>query len=58
VTLAVRENAYSVRTANGAVRVPHVIVLSRFAKVLKLRSTFNARAGWARDGGRCQYTGQ
>jgi hypothetical protein len=58
VTLPVRENDYSVRTPRGAVRIPHVIVLSRFAKVPKRRPTFNARAIWARDGGRCQYTGQ
>ena len=37
---------------------PHVIVLSRFAKVPKRRPKFSARAIWARDGGRCQYTGQ
>jgi 5-methylcytosine-specific restriction endonuclease McrA len=58
VNLPVRENDYTVRTPKGAVRVPHVIVLSRFAKVPKRRPTFNARAIWARDGGRCQYTGQ
>jgi 5-methylcytosine-specific restriction endonuclease McrA len=58
VTLPVRANDYAVRTPKGAVRVPHVIVLSRFAKVPKRRPTFNARAIWARDGGRCQYTGQ
>jgi 5-methylcytosine-specific restriction endonuclease McrA len=58
VDLPVRENDYTVRTPKGAVRVPHVIVLSRFAKVPKRRPTFNARAIWVRDGGRCQYTGQ
>jgi 5-methylcytosine-specific restriction endonuclease McrA len=58
IKLPVRQNDYSVRTPKGAVRVPHVIVLSRFAKVPKRRPTFNARAIWARDGGRCQYTGQ
>jgi 5-methylcytosine-specific restriction endonuclease McrA len=58
IKLAVRENDYSVRTPGGLVRVPHVIVLSRFAKVPKRRPTFNARNIWARDGGRCQYTGK
>jgi 5-methylcytosine-specific restriction endonuclease McrA len=58
IKLPVRENDYSVRTPSGPVRIPHVIVLSRYAKVPKRRPTFNARAIWARDGGRCQYTGQ
>jgi 5-methylcytosine-specific restriction endonuclease McrA len=58
IKLPVRENDYAVRTPGGPVRIPHVIVLSRFAKVPKRRPTFNARAIWARDGGRCQYTGQ
>ena len=58
IKLPVRENDYAVRTPNGAVRIPHVIVLSRFAKVPKRRPKFSARAIWARDGGRCQYTGE
>ena len=57
IKLPVRENDYSVRTPSGPVRIPHVIVLSRFAKVPKRRPKFSARAIWARDGGRCQYTG-
>jgi 5-methylcytosine-specific restriction endonuclease McrA len=56
--LPVREGDYSVRTPGGLVRVPHVIVLSKFARVPKRRPRFSARAIWARDGGRCQYTGQ
>jgi len=58
IKLPVRENDYSVRTPGGPVRIPHVIVLSRFAKVPKRRPKFSARALWARDDGRCQYTGQ
>jgi 5-methylcytosine-specific restriction endonuclease McrA len=58
IKLPVRENDYAVRTPSGPVRIPHVIVLSRFAKVPKRRPTFNARAIWARDSGRCQYTGK
>ena len=58
IKLPVRENDYAVRTPSGAVRIPHVIVLSRFAKVPKRRPKFSARAIWARDGGRCQYTGE
>jgi len=58
IKLPVRTNDYSVCTPNGPVRIPHVIVLSRFAKVPKRRPKFSARAIWARDAGRCQYTGQ
>jgi 5-methylcytosine-specific restriction endonuclease McrA len=58
IKLPVRENDFAVRTPSGAVRVPHVIVLSRFAKVPKRRPKFSARALWARDHSRCQYTGQ
>ena len=58
IKLPVRETDHSVRTPSGLIRIPQVIVLSRFAKVPKRRPTFNARAIWARDGGRCQYTGK
>ena len=58
ITLPVREGDDGVRTPRGLVRIPHVIVLSRFAKVPKRRPRFSARAIWARDGGRCQYSGR
>ena len=58
VKLPVRKNDYAVRTPSGSVRIPHVIVLSRFAKVPKRRPKFSARAIWARDGNRCQYMGK
>jgi len=58
IKLPVRENDYAVRTPSGPVRVPAVIVLSRFAKVPKRRPKFSARALWARNNSRCQYTGQ
>ena len=58
IKLPVRACDHAVRTPNGLVRIPQVIVLSRFAKVPKRRPTLNARGIWARDGGRCQYTGQ
>ncbi|MEI9998835.1 MAG: hypothetical protein WDO13_06530 [Verrucomicrobiota bacterium] len=58
IKLPVRENDYAVRTPSGLVRIPHAIVLSRFAKVPKRRPKFSGRGIWARDGGRCQYTGK
>lgn len=57
-TLPVRENDFSVGTTHGAIRVPTVVVLSRFAKVPLKRPKFNSRNLWERDGGRCQYTGR
>lgn len=56
--LPVRENDFSVGTAHGQIRVPTVVVLSRFSKVPMKRPKFNARNLWERDGGRCQYTGR
>jgi 5-methylcytosine-specific restriction endonuclease McrA len=57
IKLPVCANDYAVRTPSGPIRVPAIIVLSRFAKVPKRRPKFSARAIWARDGGQCQYTG-
>ena len=56
--LPVRENDYAVCTPSGLIRVPSVIVLSRFDKVPKRRPKFSARALWGRDNSRCQYTGK
>ncbi len=56
--LPVRENDLSIGTAHGTIRVPTVVVLSRFSRVPMKRPKFNAQNLWARDGGRCQYTGR
>ena len=45
-------------TPRGPVRVPTVIVLSRYNRVPILRPKFGFRALWERDGGRCQYSGR
>ena len=45
-------------TPRGPVRVPTVIVLTRFDRVPLHRPKFGFRALWERDGGRCQYTGR
>jgi 5-methylcytosine-specific restriction endonuclease McrA len=58
IQLPIRTDDQSVRTPGGLIRVPQVVVLSRFARVPKRRPKFSARAIWARDGGTCQYTGQ
>ncbi|MFT4548782.1 MAG: 5-methylcytosine-specific restriction endonuclease McrA [Verrucomicrobiales bacterium] len=56
--LPVRDEDHSIGTANGALRVPTVIVLANFSRVPVARPSLNARNLYARDGGRCQYTGQ
>jgi 5-methylcytosine-specific restriction endonuclease McrA len=56
--LPVREEDVSIGTARGSVRVPTVVVLSRFDRVPMKRPKFSLRGLWSRDGGRCQYTGR
>ncbi len=58
IKLPVRDNDEFVQTPRGRIRVPQVVVLSQYARVPKRRPKFSARAIWARDGGRCQYTGK
>jgi len=47
-----------VGTPRGPVRLPTVIVLSRYARVPVHRPKFGFRPLWERDGGRCQYSGR
>jgi 5-methylcytosine-specific restriction endonuclease McrA len=56
--LPIRSIDRSIGTPGGRVRVPTVIVLSRFDKVPMKRPRFGLRGIWARDEGRCQYTGR
>lgn len=56
--LPVGDRDFSVGTARGPIRVPAVVVLSRFNRVPLKRPRFSPRNIWARDGGRCQYTGR
>src|SRR5260370_38467373 len=56
IKLPVSESDHSVRTPSGLVRIPNVIVLSRFAKVPKRRRKFSVRPFCARAGSRAQYT--
>lgn len=56
--LPVREFDLSIRTPHQAIRVPTVIVATRFER-LPLRTPRLTRAAiFARDGGVCQYTGE
>ena len=56
--LPVRGHDGFVRTVRGLIRVPTVVVLTRYGQVPRKRPTFSARAIWERDGRRCQYTGR
>lgn len=56
--LPVGDQDFSIGTARGQIRVPTVIVLSRFDRVPLKRPKFSLRNIWERDGGRCQYTGR
>lgn len=56
--LPVREEDLSIGTARGQIRVPTVVVLSRFDRVPLMRPKFSLRGLWQRDGGMCQYTGR
>ena len=48
----------SIGTKDGPVRVPTVIVLTRYGGLPMRRPGFGFRALWERDGGRCQYSGR
>ncbi len=56
--LPVREDDWSVSTANGSIRVPTVIVALNYARVPLRRPAFNSQNLRERDGNRCQYTGE
>lgn len=52
------EGAEVIGTTRGLVRIPTVVVLSRYDRVPIHRPKFGFRAIWERDGGRCQYSGR
>lgn len=56
--LPVRDQDWSVGTSRGRVRVPTVIILTKYDKIHKKRVRFSKRAVFERDGGRDQYTGE
>ena len=56
--LEIPEGVPTIGTPSGKVRVPTVLVLTRYAKVPLIRPVFGFRGLWERDQGRCQYTGR
>jgi 5-methylcytosine-specific restriction endonuclease McrA len=58
VNLPYDENASYIKTVNSSIKIPKVIVLSKFDKVPRKRPKFTTRNIWIRDNGTCQYTGK
>jgi len=56
--LPIRDQDFSIGTANGKIRVPTVVVLSRYNQVPVKRPKFSLQTLWRRDNGECQYTGR
>ncbi len=56
--LEVRDQDHSVGTAQGAVRIPTIIVLKTFARVPMYQPKFSLKSIWMRDQGHCQYSGR
>lgn len=56
ICLPYDENASYVKTVSSQVKIPKIIILSKFDKVPKKRPKFSSKAVWIRDGGVCQYT--
>lgn len=58
VQLPVGEEDDFVQTINQKIKIPKVIILSRFDKVPKKRPRFSQKNIWIRDNFTCQYTGK
>lgn len=58
VKLPPDSNSEYVKTVRGQIKVPRVIVLSKFNQVPKCRPKFTVKNLWERDRGICQYSGK
>jgi 5-methylcytosine-specific restriction endonuclease McrA len=56
VNLPYDENANYIKTINGEIKIPTVIVLCEFNRVPMKRPKFTSNNLWERDQGICQYT--
>jgi len=52
------ENEYYVNTVSLKIRVPKIIILSKFSKVPLKRPKLTKKSIWKRDNFTCQYTGK
>ena len=58
IKLPYDEQSEYVKTINGEIKIPKVIVLCKFNKVPMKRPKFSLNGVWNRDNGICQYTGK
>jgi len=58
VQLPIEEDDDFVQTVNQKIKIPKVIILSRFDKVPRKRPRFSQKNIWIRDNYTCQYTGK
>lgn len=47
-----------VKTINGSIQIPKIIILCHYNKIPKKRPKFTSKNIWTRDNGICQYTGK
>jgi len=58
ICLPISEKDDYIQTVNCKIKIPKVIVLSKFDKVPKKRPRLSQKNIWARDNFTCQYTGK
>ncbi len=58
VQLPIEEDDEYVQTINCKIKIPKVIILSKFDKVPRKRPRFSQKNIWIRDNYTCQYTGK
>ncbi len=58
VNLSCSEDDHFVKTIQGNVKIPKIIILCRYDKVPKKRPKITRKGIWIRDQGICQYTGK
>lgn len=58
VSLSCSENDSFVKTIQGNVKIPKIVILCRYDKVPKKRPKITRKGIWLRDQGICQYTGK
>jgi 5-methylcytosine-specific restriction endonuclease McrA len=58
ISLPYDEDSSYVNTVSLQVKIPKIIVLSKFDRVPKKRPKFTAKNIWLRDNGICQYSGK
>ena len=58
VKLPIEDDDDFVQTINQKIKIPKVIILSRFDRVPKKRPRFSQKNIWIRDNFTCQYTGK